>query len=58
MRRALQVIDTGIGTHEAKLMWVDGGPVILGKPYRSVGDDFARIPEDDHLVVWIPQREA
>jgi len=45
------VIDQGVGTHEAKLVSIDGRPAIAGKPYRG-GDDPPRTTDDDSIHLW------
>lgn len=48
------IIDQGIGTHESKLIELDGKPVIVGKPYRFVEDGVPRTPDIDSIFLWHP----
>ena len=47
-----QIIDAGVGTHEAKLLRVGGRTMIVGKPYRNVRDAIERDDEVDAVHVW------
>jgi hypothetical protein len=49
-----QVVDAGIGTHEAKLIRLGGKVGIAGKPYRGLRSDLLRHPEEDAIHVWMP----
>jgi len=49
-----QVIDSGLGTHEAKLIQLDGQNGIVGKPYRSLRAAHSRSPEIDGVQLWMP----
>jgi hypothetical protein len=49
------VIDEGIGTHEAKLIVLDGRVGIAGKPYRNMGSGAPRGPDVDCVNLWLPE---
>lgn len=49
------VIDVGIGTHEAKLIAIDGRLGIAGKPYRNIGSDAPRGADVDCVNLWLPE---
>jgi hypothetical protein len=49
------IIDQGIGTHEAKVIVVDGRVGIAGKPYRNLGSEAPRGPEVDGVHLWLPE---
>jgi hypothetical protein len=49
------VIDEGIGTHEAKLIVLDGRVGIAGKPYRNVGTEPPRGSDVDCVNLWLPE---
>ena len=51
------VIDEGIGTHEAKLIVLDGRVGIAGKPYRNMGSDAPRGPDVDCVNLWLPEED-
>ncbi len=48
------VIDSGIGTHEAQAIELDGRVAILSKPYRALADTAPRPPEVDALYLYLP----
>jgi hypothetical protein len=48
------VIDEGIGTHEAKLIVLDGQVGIAGKPYRNMGSEPPRGADVDCVNLWLP----
>ena len=48
-------IDTGIGTHEAQVIELDGRVGILSKPYRALQDSAPRPPEVDALYLYLPE---
>jgi len=49
------VIDEGIGTHEAKVIVIDGKVGIVGKPYRNLRSSAPRGPEVDGVHLWLPE---
>ncbi len=49
------VIDTGIGTHEAKVIELDGKVGILSKPYRWLQDTAPRPQAVDNLYLYLPE---
>lgn len=51
------VIDEGIGTHEAKLIVLDGRVGIAGKPYRNMDSDVPRGPDVDCVNLWLPEED-
>lgn len=46
------IVDQGIGTHESKLIQLDGKAIIVGKPYRFVSEDIPRTPDIDSIYLW------
>jgi hypothetical protein len=48
------VIDTGLGTHEAKAIELDGVLGIAGKPYRGLGSEAPRSADIDGVQLWMP----
>lgn len=49
------IIDEGIGTHEAKLIELDGRVGIAGKPYRNMRSEPPRGPDVDCVNLWLPE---
>ena len=49
------VIDTGIGTHEAQAIELDGRFGIVSKPYRALADSAPRPAEVDALYLYLPE---
>lgn len=49
------VIDSGIGTHEAKVIELDGKVGILSKPYRWLQDTAPRPQAVDNLYLYLPE---
>ena len=49
------VIDRGVGTHEAKLIVLDGRVGIAGKPYRSLSSELPRGEDVDGVHLWLPE---
>jgi len=50
-----QVIDSGIGTHEAQIIKLDGKVGIVSKPYRWLQDTAPRPQEADNLYLYLPE---
>ena len=48
------VIDSGVGTHEAQVIELDGRVGIVSKPYRALADTAPRPPEIDALYLYLP----
>ncbi len=48
-----QVIDQGVGTHEAKAILLDGHWGIVGKPYRNFDANALRGVEVDSVHLWM-----
>lgn len=48
------VIDSGVGTHEAKALRLDGSLAIVGKPYRELNSEIVREPDADSVHLWTP----
>lgn len=48
------VIEEGLGTHESKLIQLDGAPAIVGKPYRNVKPEILRTADVDSIHLWTP----
>ena len=49
------IIDEGVGTHEAKVIVIDGKVGIAGKPYRNLNSTAPRGPEVDGVHLWLPK---
>jgi len=49
------IIDEGVGTHEAKVIVIDGKVGIAGKPYRNLRSEAPRGPEVDGVHIWLPE---
>lgn len=49
------VFDSGVGTHEAKPLRIDGKLAIAGKPYRNLDTDVPREPDADSVHLWMPK---
>ena len=49
------VTDSGIGTHEAQAIELDGRVAILSKPYRALADAAPRPPEADAIYLYLPE---
>jgi len=49
------VIDRGVGTHEAKVIVLDGRVGIVGKPYRSLSSEAPRGEDVDGVHLWLPE---
>jgi hypothetical protein len=49
------IIDEGVGTHEAKVIVIDGKVGIAGKPYRNLNSTAPRGPEVDGVHLWLPE---
>jgi hypothetical protein len=47
-------IDSGVSTHEAKALRLDGRLAIAGKPYRNHKSDVPREPDADSVHLWMP----
>lgn len=50
-----RVIDTGVGTHEAQVIELDGRPGIVSKPYRALADRAPRPAGIDALYLYLPE---
>jgi len=50
-----EIIDQGLGTHEAKAIELDGVTGIAGKPYRGLRSQVPRTPEIDGVQIWMPE---
>ncbi len=48
------VIDSGVGTHEAQAIELDGGVGIVGKPFRALDVAGPRPAETDAVHLWLP----
>lgn len=48
------VIDQGVGTHEARLIVLDGRVGVAGKPYRNLHSEAPRGPDVDGVHLWLP----
>jgi hypothetical protein len=46
------VIDSNVGSHEAKVLTFDGHPAIVSKPFRCIPAPVDREPEVDALYLW------
>lgn len=49
-------IDSGLGTHEAKAIVLDGQVGIVGKPYRGLKSPHPRTPDIDGVQLWMPEQ--
>lgn len=49
------VIEQGLGTHESKIIEIDGKIGIVCKPYRNVRDDIPRSSDIDSIHLWLPE---
>jgi hypothetical protein len=49
------IIDKGVGTHEAKVITINGKVGIVGKPYRNLHSEAPRGPEVDGVHLWLPE---
>lgn len=49
------IIDSGIGTHEAQVIELDGKVGIISKPYRWLQDTAPRPQEVDNLYLYLPE---
>lgn len=49
------VIEEGLGTHESKVIQIDGKNAIVCKPYRNVRGEIPRTPDVDSIHLWIPE---
>ena len=49
------IIDTGVGTHEAQVIELDGRVGIVSKPYRSLQDSAPRPVGVDALYLYLPE---
>ena len=54
-RMEQHVIDTGIGTHEAQVIELDGKVGIISKPYRWLQDTAPRSQLVDNLYLYLPE---
>ena len=54
-RMEQHVIDTGIGTHEAQVIELDGKVGIISKPYRWLQDTAPRPQLVDNLYLYLPE---
>lgn len=50
-----RVIDTGVGTHEAQVIELDGRTGIVSKPYRALDDRAPRPAGVDALYLYLPE---
>lgn len=50
-----KVIDEGLGTHESKVIELDGQKAIICKSYRNVREDVPRTPDVDSIHLWVPK---
>ncbi|HEY66596.1 MAG TPA: VCBS repeat-containing protein [Caldilineae bacterium] len=48
------IIDRGLGTHESKVIGLDGRVGIVGKPFRTLRSPVPRPPEVDSIHLWLP----
>jgi hypothetical protein len=53
-----QIVDSGVGTHEAKLIRLGGKVGIAGKPYRGLRGERPRQSEEDAIHLWMPVGEG
>ena len=49
------IIDSGVGTHEAQVIELDGRVGIVSKPYRSLQDSAPRPAGVDALYMYLPE---
>ena len=49
------VIDSGVGTHEAQVIELDGRFGIVSKPYRALQDSAPRPVGVDALYLYLPE---
>jgi hypothetical protein len=49
------VIDSGVGTHEAQVIELDGRVGIISKPYRALQDGSPRPAGVDALYLYLPE---
>ena len=49
------IIDEAVGTHEAKVIVLDGRVGIAGKPFRVIRDNVPRGPDVDAIHLWLPK---
>ena len=49
------VIDSGVGTHEAQAIELDGRIGIVSKPYRALQDSAPRPKGVDALYLYLPE---
>lgn len=49
------IIDSGVGTHEAQVIKMDGRIGIVSKPYRSLQDTSPRPDGVDNLYLYLPE---
>ncbi len=49
------IIDSGVGTHEAQVIELDGRVGIVSKPYRSLQDSSPRPEGVDALYLYLPE---
>jgi hypothetical protein len=52
------IIDQGVGTHEAKVIILDGRVGIAGKPFRVVREGVPRDSDVDAVHLWLPEAEG
>jgi len=49
------IVDRGLGTHESKVIELDGRLGIVGKPYRNLISEAPRDPEVDTVYLLLPE---
>lgn len=49
-----RVIDSGVGTHEAQVIELDGRVGVVGKPFRALGLDAPQPHGVDQVHLWLP----
>ena len=50
-----RIIDSGVGTHEAQVIELDGRVGIVGKPFRVLQEGVPRPLELDAVHLWLPE---
>ncbi len=50
-----QIIDVGLGTHESRVIRLDGVTGIVCKPFRNLRSDVPRPSDVDAIHLWLPE---